>query len=242
MKKGEKQCRKITSQYNLPCSPEIQRVHRLQNAYANLQRYLEGRSKNSNIITSATKAGIENPRNMSVAKCIAGVTACRRKMKDLEKKADNLRREHLRDRLLLADKKGDVKRKKEIQQIMNNKRSKDEWRRIKHGIGKPNVGAITKIQKQVDGVVVDITDVDRMNKEIQDTARDRLIQKSSLKIRLGNFGETIFAKQLLEGTGDIPLDVEEATKELIEEMMVLWDKMVSKHEAPLISPITLGWF
>ena len=242
MKKGEKKCRKITSQYNLPFSPEIQRVYRLQKAYANLQRYQEGRSKNSNIITSATKAGIENPRNISVAKCIAGVTACRRKMKDLEKKADNLRREHLRDRLLLANKKGDVKRKTEIQQIMTNERSKDEWRTIKFGIGKPNVGAITKIQKQVNGIVIDITDVDRMNKEIQDTSRARFtlalsapIQNSSLKIRLGNFGETIFAKQLLEGTGDIPLDVEEATKELIEEMMVLWDEMVSKHEVPLIS-------
>jgi hypothetical protein len=41
--KGEKQCRKISRESNLPFSSEIQRIYRLKIAYVNLKRWAEGR-------------------------------------------------------------------------------------------------------------------------------------------------------------------------------------------------------
>ena len=93
MKAAERKCRKLTSQYNLPCSPEIQRVIRLRCAYRGLRGWIEGRSKNSNIIRAALRAGIEHPWRLTLEHCTAGKRACLQTQRSLEKKADNLRRE-----------------------------------------------------------------------------------------------------------------------------------------------------
>ena len=125
---------------------------------------------------------------------------------------------------------------------MTQEKAKDEWKRIKFAIGKPLAGATTKIQIAIDGETVDITDPDKMNREIQKSSRDRFtlaysapIQRTSLKDKLGACGETPFAQHLLEGHADIPPDVDLATRSLIEEMMSLWEKMQSKHKPPLIT-------
>jgi hypothetical protein len=242
MTAAEKKCRKLTSQYNLPCSPEIQRVNRLRRAYKDLRRWIEGRSNNSNIIKAASRAGIENPRHLTLKQCFAGEMTCQQKLKLLERRADTLRREHLGDRLLIARRGGDDKKEKAIKQIMTNEKSKDEWKRIKFAIGTPLAGATTKIQKMVNGEIVDITDVEVMNREIQECSRDRFtlaysapIQRTPLKHKLGPCSENVFARHLLEGHADIPPEVDSATRSLIEEMMSLWEKMHSKHETPLIT-------
>ena len=143
--KGEKQCRKISRESNLPFSSEIQRIYRLRIAYENLERWAEGRSKNSHIIKAAWKAGINNPRKLSPMKCMIGAAICRKQMRSLEKKAASMRSDHLNERLLLANKKGDTATTKAIQQIKANEKSKLEWGRIKLAIGKPSAGAITKV-------------------------------------------------------------------------------------------------
>ena len=61
------------------------------------------------------------------------------------KKAASMRSDHLNERLLLANKKGDTATTKAIQQIKANEKSKLEWARIKLAIGKPSAGAITKV-------------------------------------------------------------------------------------------------
>ena len=243
MKAAEKKCRKLTSQYNLPCSPEIQRVNRLCRAYKDLRRWIEGISKNSNIIKAASRAGIEHPRQLTLKQCYAGEMTCQQRLRSLERRADTLRREHLGDRLLIAKRGGDDKKEKAIKEIMTNEKSKEEWKRIKFAIGTPLAGATTKIQKMVNGVMIEITDVEVMNRDIQECSRERFtlaysapIQRSSLKNKLGPCSETVFARHLLEGHADIPPEVDSATRALIEEMMSLWEKMHSKHEPPLITP------
>ena len=92
------------------------------------------------------------------------------KQRKLEREADSLCREHLRDRLLIAERRGDEAKGKAIRQIITNKRIKNDWRRIKFGIGKPVAGATTKIQKVIDGETVDITEPEVMNREIQESS------------------------------------------------------------------------
>jgi hypothetical protein len=192
MKSAEKKCRKLTSQYSLPCSPEIQRVIRLRRAYKDLGRWLEGRSKSSNIIKAAARAGIARPRHLTIQQCSAGEMACLQRQRKLEREADSLRREHLRDRLLIAERRGDEAKGKAIRQIITNERTKNDWRRIKFGIGKPVTGATTKIQKVIDGETVEITEPEEMNREIQESSKGRFslaysapIQRTSLKDKLG---------------------------------------------------------
>jgi hypothetical protein len=164
MKAAERKCCKLTSQYILPCSPEIQRIIRLRRAYRGLRGWIEGRSKNSNIIRAALRAGIERPWCLTLEQCIGGERTCAHTLRSLEKTADNLRREHLGDRLLIARRRGDKTKDWAIHQIMTQEKAKDEWKRIKFAIGTPFAGATTKIQKLIDGEVVDITDTDVMKK------------------------------------------------------------------------------
>ena len=112
----------------------------------------------------------------------------------------------MRDRLLIAKKQGDEEKEKAIKQIITNERTKDDWRRIKFGIGKPVASATTKIQKVIDGEIVDITEPEVMNREIQESSKNRFslaysarIQQTSLKDKLGTCSERTFARHLLEG-------------------------------------------
>ena len=137
------------------------------------------------------------------------------------------------------DRKGDIKKKKAIQQIRANEKSKLEWTKIKYAIGKPNMGAVTKVQKMINGEIVDITNVEDMNREIQEASRERFtlacqapIQHSSIKDRAGSCGETNYACQLLTREVNIPRDADEATSSLIEEMADLWEKMCDRHIKP----------
>jgi hypothetical protein len=98
------------------------------------------------------------------------------------------------------------------------------------------------VQKVINGNIVDITSVDEMNAEIQEALRERFtlalqapIQMSSLKDRVGTCGEADFAQQRLIDNTNIPSDVDEATRSLIEEMAELREKMRDKHEEPIIT-------
>ena len=104
---------------------------------------------------------------MTAKKCMVGAAICRKQMRSKEKKATSMRSDYLRERLLLANREGNVEKKKAIQQIQTDENSKREWSRIKLAIGKPNSGAITKVQKVINGKIVDITTIDEMNAEIQ---------------------------------------------------------------------------
>ena len=97
----ESQCRKIVKPF-LPFSIPVQTVHKQREAYVNLKQWHKGKSKNSHIIQDAIKAGITNPRDLTVEKSTAGIAACKRQLLDLEAKADQLRQEHLGNRYELV--------------------------------------------------------------------------------------------------------------------------------------------
>ena len=104
------------------------------------------------------------------------------------------------------------------------------------------MGAVTKVQKIINGKIVDITNVEDMNREIQEASRERFtlaceapIQRSSIKNKAGTCAETDYARQLLTKEVDIPQDTDEATNHLLEEMADLWERMCDKHIRPAIT-------
>ncbi len=155
--------------------------------FVNLKQWHKGTSRNSNIIWDAVKAGITNPRDLTVEKCMAGILACKRQLLDLEAKADQLRQEHLGNRYESVRTLTNPQRRKEIEEIIRHKEQKDSWLHIKWATGDPRTGATQKVQKYVDGMKVDVLEASEMNKEIQevtekqfDLAHSVAITRSSL--------------------------------------------------------------
>jgi hypothetical protein len=89
------------------------------------------------------------------------------------------------------------------------------WRRINRALDKPSLGAIPFVQRVENGIVVDVTATDEMNREIQTVTEKRFdlsvsapITMSSLRTRLGFLSDTDFANSLLTGDVHIPWDVD----------------------------------
>ncbi len=182
----ESRCQKIVKPF-LPFSIPVRTVHKQQEAFVNLKQWHERKSRNSNIIQDAVKAGITNPRDLTVEKCVAGIAACKRQLLDLEAKADQLQQEHLGNRYKSAHTLANPQCHKEIEEIIRRKEQKDSWSRIKWATGDPRTGATQKVQKYVNGVKVDVLEALEMNKEIQevtekqfDLAHSAAITRSSL--------------------------------------------------------------
>jgi hypothetical protein len=81
--------RKLKKLY-LPFSLPVRSVHKQPEAYTNLMRWHEGKSRNSHIIHDVIKAGVTNLRGLSATQCMAGIAACKWQLKNLELKVDQL--------------------------------------------------------------------------------------------------------------------------------------------------------
>jgi hypothetical protein len=110
------------------------------------------------------------------------------------------------------------------------------WRRINRALDEPSLGAILFVQHEENGVVVDITDTDEMNKEIQTVTEKRFdllmsapITMSSLCTRLGFLSNTDFANRLLAGDLHIPWDVDNVTATILEEIIRLFGLLREGH-------------
>ena len=102
------------------------------------------------------------------------------------------------------------------------------WQQINRALDKHSLGAIPFIQLTENGQVVDITDTDEMNKEIQTVTEKRFdlstsapITMSSLRLWLGFLSDTDFDNSLLAGDVHIPWDVDNVTATILDEIIHL---------------------
>jgi len=110
------------------------------------------------------------------------------------------------------------------------------WRRINRALDKPSLGAIPFVQRLEKGLVVDVTAMDEMNREIQTVTEKRFdlsmsapITMSSLRTRLGFLSDTDFANNLLTGDVHIPWDVDDVTATVLEEVIRLFGLLRDGH-------------
>jgi hypothetical protein len=87
-----------------------------------------------------------------------------------------------------------------------------------------------------DGAVMDITDTEEMNREIQEVTERRFdlsmstpITISSLRTKLGFLSDTDFATSLLCGDVHIPDDVDDVTMTVIEKIIWLFGTFQEDH-------------
>ncbi len=171
-----------------------------------------------------------------------GVEACTRRLKVLKAQLDGLRKVHLQDCLIKAQEDGDEARIKGILHTIKQEEQKSIWWRINRAINKPSLGAIPLVQKIEDGEVLDITETEEMNKEIQEVTEKRFdlsmsapITMSLLHKKLGFLSNTDFAISLLHGDVHIPDDVDDVTMMVIKKIIRLFRTFQEDH-----AEITLG--
>jgi hypothetical protein len=92
------------------------------------------------------------------------------------------------------------------------------------------------VHKMEDGAVIDITDTEEMNREIQEVTERRFnlsmsapITMSLLRTKLGFLSDTNFATSLLCGDVHIPDDVDDVTTTVIEEIIRLFSTFQEDH-------------
>lgn len=239
MQRGsEHQCRQIFSTA-MPFSEPVKVYHLRRRAYQGLLNALtpDGKSRNaSNAYRDALRCGIPTPRLLSADQCRDGIEACERRLHSLKGQSVGLRKVHLRDSLIRAQEAGDDHKRRDILRIIGREEQKSMWRRINRALDEPSLGAIPFVQREVNGVVVDITDTDEMNNEIQTVTEKRFdlsmsapITMSSLRTRLGFLSDTDFARHLLAGDVHIPWDVDDVTATILEEVIRLFGLLREGH-------------
>jgi hypothetical protein len=110
--------------------------------------------------------------------------ACTRRLKVLKAQLGSLRKVHLWDCLIKAQEDGDKARCKGILCTIKREEQKSIWRRINRAIDKPSLGAIPLVQKMENGEVIDITEMEEMNKEIQEVTEKRFDLSMSAPITM----------------------------------------------------------
>ncbi len=198
---------------------------------------------------AAWRAGIENPRTLTLSECMAGVKACKQLMTEQEDKAGLLQWEHLQNRYELASNLKDPIKCAQIMRIIVQEEQRDQWGQIKQGTGEPRTGATNLVQRMDGDCAVDILEALTMNKEIQhvteerfDLARSAPVMSSSLHNLIGYNADTAFAKDLIQRKVPIPLDVDVITAELINEMCHLWKRLHSSHGPVDITPAIYKYY
>ena len=91
------------------------------------------------------------------------------------------------------------------------------------------MGAITKVEKEMEGGKIDTMDLAGMVMEIQQVTEKRCglaesapAALSSLQHSVGYLADTPFAHNLVTGKADIPSDTDKPTQLVIEEIQQLW--------------------
>ena len=185
MQRGsENQCRQIFHTAMPFCEP-VRTYHFRRRAYQALLHVLSGKSRNvSNAYWEALQCGIPALCLLSANQCRDGVEACERRLQLLQGQSVGLQKVHLRDSYIRAKKMGNEGKCTDILRIIGREEQKSMWRRINRAIDKPSLGAIPFVQQMENGQVVDITDTDETNNEIQTITEKRLDLSMSTPITM----------------------------------------------------------
>lgn len=93
---AERHCRKIRKPL-LQFSPEVKLWYERMQAYKALLRWKKGNARSSNIIRTALRRGIQNPRDLSIAQMEAAVNFTRAEYRARKANHVELRRQHQRE-------------------------------------------------------------------------------------------------------------------------------------------------
>ena len=156
-KHAERKCRKIIKP-ELEFSSIVKLWHERMQAYKGLIRWKKGNCRNdSNIIRTALRREIPNPKEMTLQEMEEGVRYTKAKKRELRDTAPWLRKTHLRECLLKAESSKDEGKAKSIKAVIEREGNKKMWYFINRSQKDTRSAAPHLVQRMVDGVVQEST-------------------------------------------------------------------------------------
>jgi hypothetical protein len=149
-------------------------------------------------------------------------------------------------RLETAKEKEDKETEHQILTIIQREKDRSFWWRLNYALGKSRGGACFKVQvEQVEGTVEEINSKEELHKAIWDNihrkrfylAEEAPICSGLLKGAFGNNSITPTAKAILEGTYKYPPDFDEATKEILQECVLIQLQTPKNSFSTIIIPV-----
>lgn len=150
---AERRCRKIIRP-NMEFSEPVKLWHERVQAYKALIRWKTGCPCNrSNIIRTALRRGIENPREMTLDAMRQSEKYCKARRTNLRETAPELRRDFLRNELVRAENRRDVEAARKVKSKMLREGSKKMWYFINRSQKDKRCSAFHFVQTEIDGQI-----------------------------------------------------------------------------------------
>jgi hypothetical protein len=211
-------------------------------AYLQLICLQEGKAKNvGKILRFARQQHIPHPEQLTMDELKDELQlACIRKA-DLRKQTKGLCKVHLRDGLIDAQTKRRHKQVAAIKQRCNQEESKRMWYLIKRTVKDPTNPSMLRVQRIVNGEVKDYIVQENVKQAIQrkckihfTLAHSAPIVKSLLGNRLWYLSDESLARSIIMGTYEFPLDLDLATRLVLEEINKLGIKIINGERSKIV--------
>ncbi len=187
---------------------------------------------------------------MDVEQLEEGYRYAKARKHQLRPTAPELRRNHLQECLIEADANNQPERARGIKNAIEREYQSRMWYWINRSQKDPRAKSILHPQKQLpDGSVVEATTKEEAEQMIFNEtevrfqlANDAPISKTMLINQLGYLADTDIAKQLVEGSYEIPDEVDDVTALLLEEIGRIGIQMTNGDISVTISPEEFTYF
>jgi hypothetical protein len=226
MQYAERRCWKIKSG-RIPFSPEASLWIRRTQVYCSLLRFHAGSIRNQgNLKRSARRCNIPDTFSLSIQEIYFHLKAYVNKCKYFRKNGKYYNRKHLYSRLEVAKEREDEEAAKQILAIIQQEKDKSFWRRISYSLEKSRGGACFKVQvAQADGSIQEYSGQEDLQRAIWSNIHENCFHLAeSAPLCSGNlqgtFGYNAICQtshEILEGMYVYPADLDQATKEILQE-------------------------
>jgi hypothetical protein len=149
--------------------------------------------------------------------------------KTIKTQSKFLRKEFLRSKLALAEDKKDTAKANDISCKLSRERSASMWERINRVTKAPHPGPLMRVQREVDGEVLEFTDEEALIENILDVIQDRFsgaedapISNCSITDSLGDFGFTDLGLQILMTLMKLQLHSSKLLANLVAYTWMIW--------------------
>ncbi len=240
---AEKKCRKILRPV-ADFSPEIQHWYDKIHAYLALIRLRSGdhpKMNRCNTMRFAKRKLIDSPEALTDEELQDGLRIARIRASDLRHQAKGLRKTHMRNMLIDAHDKGDLERAKGIKQKIEREHSSRMWYLIKKTVKDPRAPPVLKVQRLIDGEVIEYSEKDEVEAAIQSECEVRFtlahsapIMKHLLGHKLRYLSDHELATSIVTGEYDIPEELDPATRLILEEIGKMGMKIINGEGKEII--------
>ena len=231
---AEKQCRNFKTP-DAEFSPTIKHWYDRIHAYMDLLKLKQGHKKftnKGNVRRKARGKGISNPAGLSEEAIRDALRYCKIRARDLRKQAKGLRKSHLRNCLIVAQEKKNKTKVKAIKQIMNREQNVKMWYNIKTVVRDPRSPQVLRVQRVEDGELCEYNTKEEVEQVVQEECNARFtrahkapVMKNPLAKRLRYLEDEETARAIIEGTYEIPPELDDATRYILQEIGKMGGKM-----------------